>query len=190
MPTQQFPNNAFTTFLPLSRVKEIAWRMRLYGSATTAGGTFNDALLGPTPGWRDVYAKGIDLLDAQAMIIRTNTPYRLLTDPSDQQEALDAVASDYPPFWDALLQHTLEGTFGAPEYGGNLYTHGWRLAKFDGDSSPRGHATYDDSIGDYVDRSDQPTTQPTPGDVTEDFDTDIVNLLTVAALGSGGKRFF
>ena len=188
--TTQFPNNDFAVFLPLSRVKDIAWRMRLYGSAATVGGTFNDALLGPVIGWRELYADGIARLDVAAKVIRKDTPFHLLADPADQEQALDTVASEQPAFWDALLQHTLEGTFGAPEYGGNLYTRGWRLAKWDGDSAPRGHATYDESIGAYVDRVDQPTAQPTPGDVGEDFDTDIVNLLTVAALGSGGKRFF
>jgi hypothetical protein len=188
--TSQFPANAFATFLPLSRVKAIAWRMRLYGSAVTDGGTFNDAVFGPTIGWRELYADGIKRLDDQAMIIRANTPFRFLEDPADQEQALDTVASDQPDFWDALLQHTLEGTFGAPEYGGNLYARGWHMARYDGDSAPRGHATYDEAQGMYVDRLDQPTSQPSQGDVTEDFDADILDLLTVAALGSGGKRFF
>jgi hypothetical protein len=104
--------------------------------------------------------------------------------------ALDTVASEKPEFWQALVEHTLEGTFGAPEYGGNQYLSGWHLAGYDGDSAPLGHAIYDEDAGAYVDRADQPTAQPSPGHVTEDFDPEILNLLTVAAIGSGGKRFF
>ena len=189
LPTCQFPTNDFARFLPLPRVKEIAWRVRLYGSAQTEGGAFNDGLLGPTVGWRDLYADGIGRLDHVAGTIQPDHEFRSLS-PEDQGLALDTVASDKPDFWDALVEHTLEGTFGAPEYGGNQYTRGWHLARWDGDSAPLGHAVYDESIDAYVDNAKAPTAQPQPGDTTEDFDADILNMLTVAAVGSGGKRFF
>jgi hypothetical protein len=189
VPTPQFPTNDFASFLPLTRVQEIAWRMRLFGTAATPGGTFNDAVLGPSAGWRALYLDGLARLDAVAASIQDHRAFRYLG-PEDQSLALDTVASQKPDFWQALVEHTLEGTFGAPEYGGNQYTRGWHLVGWDGDSAPLGHAVYDESIGAYVDNATKPTAQPTPGDITEDFDADILNMLTVAALGSGGKRFF
>jgi hypothetical protein len=188
-PTMQFPTNDFASFLPLSRVQELAWRMRLYGTAATPGGAFNDGLLGPTVGWRDLYLDGIQRLDVVASSIQEHRAFRYLA-PEDQSLALDTVASDKPEFWQALVEHTLEGMFGAPEYGGNELLLGWRLVGWDGDSAPLGHAVYDESTGAYVDNATKPTAQPSPGVVTEDFDADIINMLTVAAIGSGGKRFF
>src|SRR3972149_2423557 len=58
-PSDSFPSNRFERFLPLSRVREIAWRVRLFGSANVPGGDFNDAVLGPTQGWRDLSRQGI-----------------------------------------------------------------------------------------------------------------------------------
>ena len=89
----------------------------------------------------------------------------------------------------SLVNHTLEGTYGAPEYGGNAKLVGWTTTRYDGDSAPLGHSAYDASIDAYVDRADQPTSSATPGAATETFDTDVLNTLTVAAIGSGGMRF-
>ena len=188
-PTDEFPANDFTRHVPLSRVKEIAWRMRIFGSAQTPGATFNDALLGPTIGWRDLYLDGVRRLDEVAKTLEPERAFRFLQ-PENQSLALDTVASDKPEFWQMLVEHTLEGTFGAPEYGGNADLQGWELVRFDGDSAPLGHAVYDQSSDAYVDNRTRPTTQPSPGDTTEDFDPEVVNLLVVAAIGSGGKRFF
>ncbi len=189
-PTKTFPTNDFARYLPLPRLQELAWRIRIFGSAATAGGDFNDAMLGATKGWRDLYTAGVAQLDVVAMTLEANTPFRFLLDPANQELALDTVASDLPEFYRALTDHTIEGTFAAPEYGGNDTLRGWRLAKYDGDSAPRGHAVYDASLDAYIDRSDQPTTQPSPGAVSEDFSDDVIALLTISALGTGGKRFF
>jgi gluconate 2-dehydrogenase gamma chain len=178
-----FPPASFGKFLPLSRVHEIAWRMRIYGSAQTPGGDFNDALLGPRPGWRQMYRDAITLLDAGT------TPWRFL-DVGDQSTILYTVATELPDWWQAIVEHTLEGMFAAPEYGGNDGLSGWDLAQYDGDSAPLGHAYYDKTIDAYRDRADQPTSQPSPGAQTEDFSPEVLDELTVAAIGSGGKRFF
>lgn len=180
---------SFARFLPLSRIQELAWRIRIFGSAQTPSGDFNDALLGPTIGYRDLYLDGIARLDDVAATLQPGTAFRDLGD-QDRQLALDTVASDAPAFYQALVEHTLEGTFGAPEYGGNATLVGWQLARYDGDSAPLGHATYDAASDAYVDRADQPTTTASPGDEAEDFDADVINQLTIAAVGSGGKRFF
>ena len=151
-----FPNDGFQAFLPLSRVQELAWRARIYGTAQA-------------PGWRDRYVDLVERLEVGT---------------------LDQVASDVPGSWQMLVEHTIEGTLCAPEYGGNANLAGWQLARFDGDSAPLGYAYYDEAAGIYRERADQPTSQPTPGDAAEDFDPDILDLLTTAAVGSGGQRFF
>jgi hypothetical protein len=188
-PTAQFPSNAFVQFIQPSRVRNIAWRMRILGSANTPGGDFNDGLQGPTLGLQAQYLDGIQRLDEVANMLESNAHFRTLS-PADQRIALATVASDKPDFWQALVEHTLEGTFGAPEYGGNQRTIGWKLAQYDGDSAPLGHSYYDESIGAYVDRADQPTSVASPGATSEDFDSDVLDVLTIAAIGSGGKRFF
>ncbi|MFT3696348.1 MAG: gluconate 2-dehydrogenase subunit 3 family protein [Kofleriaceae bacterium] len=184
-----FPDNSFEVFMPLSRVQDIAWRMRLMGSSITPGGDFNDTVLAPTIGYRDLYASGIRALDAAADGIAKGKTFRDLgTD--DQVLALSTAGNDIPAFYNALLEHTIEGTFAAPEYGGNADLSGWKFARYDGDSAPLGHAQYVEATDQYVDRVDQPTSTASPGDTTEQFDDDVISLLTVAAVGSGGKRFF
>ena len=188
-PTSRFPPDGFAGFLPVPRVRQIAWRMRIHGSAATIGGTFNDALRGPTRGWRDLYVAGVVALDAAADATHPGAAYVDL-EPSEREAALYDAGGLEPDFLDALIHHTIEGTFAAPEYGGNDGLVGWTLARWDGDSVPFGHAFYDEGAGAYVDRADQPTSAPSPGDVTEDFSPDVIQLLTVSAIGSGGMRFF
>ena len=188
-PTTTYPERAFERFLPLSRVRAIAWRIRLYGSAQTEGGDFNDLVVGPRDGLRDLYGAGVRELDKAAQELDAQRLYVQLTD-EDQRRALDLVAARAPAFYRALVEHTLEGMFAAPEYGGNLYLRGWQLVDYDGDSIPLGHAFFDEAAQRYIDRPDQPTAQPSPGAVTETFDDDVLQLLTDAAVASGGKRFF
>jgi hypothetical protein len=188
LPGDAAPPDAFAQFLPMSRVRVIAWRARLFGTAQTHGADFNDAVLGATVGWRDIYAAALAALEAAAAQI---TPGARFVDlAADQQQvALGDADAAVPGFLSLFVEHTIEGTFAAPEYGGNANLSGWAMARYDGDSAPLGHATYDPATGAYVDRPDQPTSTASPGDGPEDFDPDVVKLLTVAALGSGGMVF-
>jgi hypothetical protein len=188
-PSANFPPDAFATYLALSRVRSIAWQMRVFGSTNTAGGTFNDAVLGVTPGIRDAYTAGVVALDAAAAALHAGNAFVDL-DASDQAQALDTVSTQQPAFYSYLLNHTLEGAFAAPEYGGNTNLVGWQLAHYDGDSVPLGHSHYDPTTDAYVDRVDQPTSTLTPGEIADDFSADVLKLLTTAALGSGGMKFF
>ena len=47
-----------------------------------------------------------------------------------------------------LFEHTIEGLYAAPEYGGNRGLAGWQDIAFPGDSQPRGYTS------DEVERSD------------------------------------
>jgi hypothetical protein len=187
-PSDQQPPDAFAQFLPMSRVRMIAWRARLYGTAQTRGADFNDAVLGATVGWREIYTAALVALEAAAAQITPGARFVDLA-PDQQQVALGDADAAVPGFLSLFVEHTIEGTFAAPEYGGNAGLSGWQMARYDGDSAPLGHAFYDPATGAYRDRPDQPTSTASLGDGPEDFDPDIVKLITVAALGSGGMVF-
>lgn len=169
--------NAFADALPLTRAQDLAWRIRIFGSAATPGGDFNAATLGPTIGYRELYTRGIAALDAADFLALA---------PDARASLLAGMTSD--PFYVQLLHHTCEGMFAAPEYGGNADLAGWRLARYDGDSAPRGHAHYDAQADALVDDPARPTT--IASDPPEDFDAAALDLLTFVATGSGGKRYF
>ena len=187
-PSSDFPPDAFAQFLTLARVHAISWRVRIYGSSTVAGGNFNDAILGATPGWRGLYARALDALDAAAAQIVRGARFVDLG-AADRVTAFSDADSAVPGFADTFASHVIEGVFAAPEYGGNVGLAGWAMARYDGDSTPLGHAFYDPATDQYRDRPDQPTSSASPGDAPEEFTPDVVQILTIAALGSGGMVF-
>jgi hypothetical protein len=112
---------SFETFLPLSRLEELAWRTRIEGSQGIAEREFN----GPVTGWQQEYRDGIAALGADFIGLT----------PDEQDARLDAV----PDFKQLLYGHACEGAYGAPEYGGNQDLGGWRAIAFPGDVQPRGY---------------------------------------------------
>jgi hypothetical protein len=165
-----FPPDGFAAFLSLARVDELAWRARI-------------------DGWRALYPQVVDELDRAAAAIDANRPALVLLAPADQARALAAFALAAPEDWQVLVEHVLEGTLAAPEYGGNADLVGWRLAGYDGDSAPLGYSFFDAAAGVARERPDQPTSGPSPADGDEDLDPDLLELLAQAAIASGGKRF-
>jgi hypothetical protein len=184
-PAGDAPNDAFRHFLPLTRVQEIAWRMRIYGSANVAGGDFNDAVLGPTKGWRDLYREGLQALDASARELHGAAFVDLA--PEQQDEVL--TKADFA-FVGPLTEHTLQGCFAAPEYGGNAELAGWRWTRFDGDSQPLGFSVFDESTGSYHELPDAPVSQANPDEDFSGLQGDILDFIESIATGTGGKRFF
>jgi len=78
--------------------------------------------------------------------------------------------ADSSGFTDLLFGHTVEGCYGAPEYGGNAGLVMWRSIQFPGDVQPRGYPD------DQVTRSDGPDPyRPTK------IVTDVLQLLTSTA---------
>jgi len=112
----------FATFLPLTRVEELAWRTRIEGSQGRPEREFN----GPVRGWQDEYRAGLAALGADFRTV----------DGTQQDSRLAAV----PAFRALLYQHACEGAYGAPEYGGNHDLAGWRAIGFPGDVQPRGYS--------------------------------------------------
>jgi hypothetical protein len=183
--SSEFPTDDFSNFLPLSPARELAWRIRIYGSASVSGGDFNDAVLGATLGWRDVYRNGLAALH-EASLAANGT--ELATAPTTvQYSVLDDVGANVAGFWRALFEHAIEGTYGDPIYGGNADRVGWSATRFDGDSQPLGHAVYTDAG--YVDLAERPTAGPDP-EPSEPFSRETMQLIGLIVAGTGGERFF
>jgi Gluconate 2-dehydrogenase subunit 3 len=96
----------FYTFQKLSRVKKIGWEQQVSA-------------------WQSLYTDGLAQLDSLA-------PGGFA--PSEMQitilEGLDASGSD---FFGALFDHTMEGTYSHPVYGGNQGYAAWQAFGFAGD---------------------------------------------------------
>jgi hypothetical protein len=108
-------------FTPLDPVARIAWRKRIIA-------------------WQDQYAKGIEHLDTLAGGDFTTASH------ARQDKVL--AARSVSEFTSLLFEHTIEGLYASPEYGGNRDLAGWKEIGFPGDVQPRGY-----SVGE-VERSD------------------------------------
>ena len=111
---------SFATFIPLSRVEELAWRTRVEGSRGIDEREWN----GPVRGWQEVYREGITALGAD---------FLALDEPSQH-----ARIGSVPELQQLLFVHVCEACYGAPEYGGNRELTGWRSIAYAGDVQPRG----------------------------------------------------
>jgi hypothetical protein len=109
------------SFIRPDPVAGIAWRKRLAG-------------------WRRQYARGIAALDRLAGGDFTRAA------PGHQDEVL--AKPEVSTFTSLLFEHTIEGLYASPEYGGNRGLAGWRDIGFPGDVQPRGYT------GEEVERSD------------------------------------
>lgn len=110
-------------FAALDPVARIAWRRRLAG-------------------WREQYIRGIATLDRLAGGDFTRAA------PAEQDKILAGQAAT--AFTSLLFEHTIEGLYAVPEYGGNRGLAGWKDIGFPGDTQPRGYTAAE------VERSDGP----------------------------------
>jgi hypothetical protein len=108
-------------FMTLDPVARIAWRRRLQS-------------------WQQQYRQGVATLDKLAGGNFTTAG------PAEQDKIL--AMSSMGPFTSLLFEHTIEGLYAAPEYGGNRNLAGWKDIAFAGDIQPRGYTP------DEVSRSD------------------------------------
>jgi hypothetical protein len=121
-------------FVPLDPVARIAWRRRLQG-------------------WQQQYRTGIATLDKLAGGDFTKAGH------AAQDKIL--ASSSAGSFTSLLFEHTIEGLYAAPEYGGNRNLAGWKDIAFPGDIQPRGYTP------DEVSRSDGPDPVDRTGIVAE-----------------------
>jgi hypothetical protein len=171
-PSRRRPRNEFQRFLPLTDLQELRWRAELFGSATVPELADLDAQRGgPLVGLRDLYRQGLARVDE---IARQETGTTFVKLDAAAQDAVFAVLDDSFPadprrggrtFMDLLIQHTIEGCFSAPEYGGNARGRGWKMVGLEGDSQPLGFSLYSEELGDYVERPDHPMSTPNPDEI-------------------------
>jgi hypothetical protein len=108
-------------FATLDPVAQIAWRRRLTG-------------------WQQQYRQGIAALDRLA-----GGDFAKASHAKQDKILVMSAASS---FLALLFEHTIEGLYAAPEYGGNRGLAGWKEIGFPGDIQPRGYTA------DEVSRSD------------------------------------
>jgi gluconate 2-dehydrogenase gamma chain len=100
-------------FTPLDPVAQIAWRKRLAR-------------------WQEQYRQGVANLDKLAGGDFTKKP------PAQQDKIL--AMRSVSEFTALLFEHTIEGLYASPEYGGNRGLAGWKEIGFPGDVQPRGYS--------------------------------------------------
>jgi len=125
----------FSQWLPLDALEERVWRTRIEGSRGLSEREWN----GPVRGWQDTYAAGLDALDASAR--------RWLRRPFAElgYTGRSAVLGWLPGgpddvFLELAFRQTLEGMYGAPEYGGNRGRVGWAYTHWPGDHQPHAYS--------------------------------------------------
>ena len=104
------------------------------GAARYIDGALGNALAAQRP----VYAAGLAALDAYAR--RRGGPSFAALPPERQDELIGDLEYNRAPgftpsssaFFELVLGHTLEGTFGDPHYGGNQDFIGWELIGYPG----------------------------------------------------------
>jgi gluconate 2-dehydrogenase gamma chain len=109
------------------------------GALEAGAARYIDGALGqPLAVHRSAYAAGLAALDAHARAT-AGAAFAALA-PERQDAVLADVEQDRAPgftpsssaFFDLVLGHTLEGTFGDPHYGGNRDFVGWELIGYPG----------------------------------------------------------
>jgi hypothetical protein len=184
-PSDRFPDHAFQRSIPLDPARELAWRIRLFGSAETPGGAFNDPVLGPVVGWRTLYRRGLAALDEGAG--RRGAMRFADLDVDGRTAVLGQVRRADEAFGEVFVAHVVEAAYGPPEYGGNRDLAGWRAASFDGDSMPLGYALPTASGG-FAELDDRPTSAPNPGETYGDIDAEVLDVLRLVVLVAGGSE--
>src|SRR5439155_1481420 len=112
---------------------------------------------GPLTGLRAIYRQSLRRVDKTARAMHGKAFVRL--EPAEQ-DAVFALLDSGPAsvrfapdprrgvtFIDLLVEHTLEGCFAAPEYGGNRRLGGWRMLGIEGDDQPLGYSIFSRAKG-------------------------------------------
>jgi gluconate 2-dehydrogenase gamma chain len=115
-------------FIPLDPVSRIAWRERISG-------------------WQQQYRGGIARLDKLAG--------GDFTAVSKARQDKILAQSSMSSFLSLLFEHTIEGLYANPEYGGNRGLVGWRDIGYPGDSQPAGYTAEEVSRSDGYDPVDR-----------------------------------
>ena len=123
-------HNDFLDFLPLDAIEERTWRTRIEGSQGLPEREWN----GPVVGWQESYTRGLRLLEEAAD--RWGCGRFAEASPRRSRWLLRMATGELSDFVDLVFQHTVEGMYGAPEYGGNRNGVGWSYTRWPGDRQP------------------------------------------------------
>jgi gluconate 2-dehydrogenase gamma chain len=88
------------------------------------------SLAGALSASRETYRAGLSALDARARQMKGQAFARL--SDADQDAVLIALQAADPSFFSLVRDHTLQGTFGDPYYGGNAGFVGWDMIGYPG----------------------------------------------------------
>lgn len=175
-PSRVFPRNGFRRGIAPSPAQELFWRAEILGSEAAGLPPHLDAQRGgPRRGLRELYREGLAAVDAAA-IAAAGVPFAQLT-TAEQDDLLHQLDGPHglPPdpvrgqtFLDLVIAHTLEGCFGAPEYGGNAGGQGWRMIGIEGDSQPLGYSLFSLRDGAYHERPEHPMSTANPDELAPD----------------------
>jgi hypothetical protein len=119
----------FADFVPLDRLAELSWRIRLEGSQ----GKPEREFAGPVTGLQEIYRSGLAHLDERA-----GGNFAALPGPAQDLILSDLTDSVVQDFVGTALSDVLDTTYGPPEYGGNRNLVGWTVNNWPGDTQPRG----------------------------------------------------
>jgi gluconate 2-dehydrogenase gamma chain len=100
--------SGFSEFRPLTAAKTLGWRRQVFA-------------------WQDLYTDGLAGLDEAAAGDFAAAP------GVEQDLILHALDDAASPFFGALFDHTMEGTYSHPVYGGNRGYASWQWLGFGGD---------------------------------------------------------
>ncbi|MFQ5513938.1 MAG: gluconate 2-dehydrogenase subunit 3 family protein [Myxococcota bacterium] len=124
-------HNAFADFIELDALEERIWRTRIEGSRGLPEREWN----GPVVGLQERYTRGLARLEQHSARWFGRRFARLT---GWQRGLLFRFApSELASFLDLAFRQTLEGMYGAPEYGGNRGRVGWRYTRWPGDHQPQ-----------------------------------------------------
>jgi hypothetical protein len=126
--------NGFSVYLPLSRVKEISWRVRIEGSMKAVPDWERLTGRDHIKGLQDIYKDGIEDMNNLSQSFY-QADFKDLT-PGEQEYVWRNLEAE---FRDVAFEHTVEGMYGAPEYGGNAGLVGWKYIHYEGDRQPIGY---------------------------------------------------
>jgi hypothetical protein len=119
----------FADFVPLDRLAELGWRIRLNGSQ----GKPEREFAGPVIGLQEIYRQGLAHLDERA-----GGNFAALPGPAQDLILRDQTDTAVQDFVGVALSDVLDATYGPPEYGGNRNLVGWTVNHWAGDTQPRG----------------------------------------------------
>ena len=88
------------------------------------------ALAGALASSREAYRSGLSGLNGRAQAMKGQAFASL--PEADQDQVLMALEKDNPAFFSLVRDHTLQGTFGDPYYGGNAGFVGWDMIRYPG----------------------------------------------------------